>query len=468
MPETFYESANETLKLGEATGAYVQMLEGAGVSVDEFNEKLASCATEQEKQDLLFQTAQGVLGGAGDAYREAAGEIIAYNEAQAKMNDAMASVGETMQPILTDLQTLGAEILVQLQPYIQQFAEKYMPTIKEALSGLGTTIGEIITFIADNWEMISNIAVIVGAIAVAISLVSTALGVYNTVMAVAAVVSAPITGIILAITAAIALLVAGVILAIKYWDEIKEAVGKAVEKIKEVVANMVDAVVGFFSNLWNNITTTVGNIKESVVNKFNEIKTGITNIINGVKSTVSNIFNTIKSTITNTITSAKNTVLNIFDRIRQGISDKITAAKNTVKSVIDAIKGFFNFKFSWPSIPMPHFGISPSGWKIGDLLKGSIPKLSISWYENGGIFDKPTLFGYGNGMLGGLGESGAEAVVPLEKNTKWLDKIAERLAGKTGSTPIVLQVDGKTFAQISCDSINDLTRQRGSIPLKLV
>ena len=117
---------------------------------------------------------------------------------------------------------------------------------------------------------------------------------------------------------------------------------------------------------------------------------------------------------------------------------------------------------------MPHFGISPSGWKIGDLLKGSIPKLSISWYENGGIFDKPTLFGYGNGMLGGLGENGAEAVVPLEKNTKWLDKIAERLAGKTGSTPIVLQVDGKTFAQISCDSINDLTRQRGSIPLKLV
>ena len=67
----------------------------------------------------------------------------------------------------------------------------------------------------------------------------------------------------------------------------------------------------------------------------------------------------------------------------------------------------------------------------------------------------------------GIGEDGAEAVVPLEKNTKWLDKIAERLYAKQGNTPIVLQVDGKTFAQISVDSINELTKQTGYLPLKL-
>ena len=53
QPETFFESANETLKLGEATGAYTQMLEGAGYSVDDFNEYLAKCSTEAEKQALV-------------------------------------------------------------------------------------------------------------------------------------------------------------------------------------------------------------------------------------------------------------------------------------------------------------------------------------------------------------------------------------------------------------------------------
>ena len=97
-----------------------------------------------------------------------------------------------------------------------------------------------------------------------------------------------------------------------------------------------------------------------------------------------------------------------------------------------------------------------------------VPKFSISWHEFGGVFDAPALFGFGGG-LHGLGENGAEAIVPLEKNTKWLDRLATMLNEKQGgSRPIILQVDGKTFAQVSVDSINALTRQTGSLPLKLV
>ena len=96
-----------------------------------------------------------------------------------------------------------------------------------------------------------------------------------------------------------------------------------------------------------------------------------------------------------------------------------------------------------------------------------MPRLSISWYAKGGVFDQPTIFQAGNG-LAGLGEEGAEAVVPLENNLEWLDKLAGMIIEKTGgSRPIVLEVDGRTFAQISVDSINDLTRSRGSLPLVL-
>ena len=88
-------------------------------------------------------------------------------------------------------------------------------------------------------------------------------------------------------------------------------------------------------------------------------------------------------------------ISNTFNNIKTNISNAINGAKDIVKNAIDAIKGFFNFKFSWPSLPLPHFAVSPSGWKIGDLLKGSIPSLGISWYDKGGIFNSPQIIGVG-------------------------------------------------------------------------
>jgi hypothetical protein len=59
--------------------------------------------------------------------------------------------------------------------------------------------------------------------------------------------------------------------------------------------------------------------------------------------------------------------------------------------------------------------------------------------------------------------------VPLEKNTQWMDKLATMLSDRMGSgTPIVLQVDGKTFAQTSVNAINQLTKQQGRLGLNLV
>jgi len=141
-------------------------------------------------------------------------------------------------------------------------------------------------------------------------------------------------------------------------------------------------------------------------------------------------------------------------------------AKSVVSSAIEKIKSFFNFSWSLPHIKLPHFSISGSF----SLNPPSVPHFSISWYKLGGIFDSPTLFGYGNGALGGLGEDGAEAVVPLEKNTGWLDKIATMLNEKQGggNRPIYLMVDGRVFGEIAVDSINELTRLRGTLPLKFV
>jgi hypothetical protein len=155
-----------------------------------------------------------------------------------------------------------------------------------------------------------------------------------------------------------------------------------------------------------------------------------------------------------------NTVATKFENLKSKISEKMENAKTVVKNAVQKLKDFFNFDWSLPKIKLPHFSISGSF----SLNPPSIPHFSVSWYQHGGVFDFPTLFPYG-GKIGGLGENGAEAIVPLEKNTQWLDRIAERLDRNSGR-PIYLTVDGKVFAQVAVDSINDLTTQTGSLPLK--
>ena len=129
----------------------------------------------------------------------------------------MDSLGETMQPVMTMLTELGATVLADLEPYITDFADKYLPSIQEALSSAGEKIGEIFIWIADNIDLIATLVTVIGSLAVVLATISTVMSVVNTVMA-----ASPVTWIVLGIVAAVAALVAIVVVVIKYWDEIKE------------------------------------------------------------------------------------------------------------------------------------------------------------------------------------------------------------------------------------------------------
>ena len=118
QPETFFEAANETIKLGEATGAYVQLLEGAGYNVDEFNAGLAACNTETEKQAYMLKVTDKILGDAADLYRETNAEVIRATDANAAWEATLADVGGALEPIITDVKLLGASLLGELTPGI--------------------------------------------------------------------------------------------------------------------------------------------------------------------------------------------------------------------------------------------------------------------------------------------------------------------------------------------------------------
>ena len=123
MPETFFEAANETIKLGEATGAYVQMLEGVGMSVNGFNAGLAACNTEAEKQAYMLSVTRSALGDASKAYNENNKDIIEANKAQGDLTDSLAKIGEYTEPTMTKLKESITSMVETALPYLKSFME---------------------------------------------------------------------------------------------------------------------------------------------------------------------------------------------------------------------------------------------------------------------------------------------------------------------------------------------------------
>ena len=149
-------------------------------------------------------------------------------------------------------------------------------------------------------------------------------------------------------------------------------------------------------------------------NSNEQFREFVTSTWNAIMSFLSNLWASISSTAVSTWNGIKNTATSVWNGIESAIETPLNKAKNIVKSVIDTIKGFFNFNISWPHIPMPHFSITPRGWGIGDLLKGSIPSLGIDWYAKAmgepRILDGAQIFGSMNGKLLGGGEAGQEVL----------------------------------------------------------
>lgn len=431
--EGLTEASNETAKVGQVTGTLADALNWANINEDKFNESLAKCNSESEREKLIRETLTSIYSQAAEAYEVNNAQVLAQNEAQARLQETTAQLGATMAPVVTAFIDFANKALGVIVPYVEPLGNKLIPKLTMVLDEVAEALEKTMGFLEEHWGLVLSVAGVITGI-------TTAIGLYNTVSAVknamdiaqvttlkalitsylaqgAAMLTAiaPYALVVAGITAVIAIIV----LCIKHWDQIKETVSRTWSNIKEATSNAVESVKNKFNEMKNNAINAIASMKQGVVNKFNEIKAGITEKING--------------------------------------------ARNAVKSAIDKIKSIMNFSWSLPKLKLPTISIKGK-FSLSPL---SVPKFSITWNELGGVFDKPHVFSYGN-SLQGLGENGAEAVVPLEKNTQWLDKIAERLSAKQNGIPIVLQVDGKTFAQASIDSINQLTRQTGNLGLRLV
>lgn len=240
---------------------------------------------------------------------------------------------------------------------------------------------------------------------------------------------------------------------------IAEIIKGLVMAIPSLIANIPKIIYAIFAvwnaiNWWNLGKGLISGIAKGISGMGGSLVNTAKNLFNSLKSHVSSIFNNIKNVIQSPIFSAKTKVLAIIGELQNGvrvgfnfikshassvwngiksaIMSPMSAAANFVKAIISKIKGFFNFKISWPHIPLPHFNIQPSGWNVGDLLKGKIPSLGIKWYaqamDNPMILDAPTIFGMSNGQMLGAGEAGAEVVAGRDTLMKMINQASNNRA----------------------------------------
>lgn len=264
------------------------------------------------------------------------------------------------------------------------------------------------------------------------------------------------------------------------WNTISPIVMAIWNTIQSVFTSIFDTIMNVLSNIWqgivgvfNGIVTFIGSIlsgifqtisnvlmgimntimgkheqaKQNFSNAWNAIKSIVTGAINGVKQiitsvlgaitgVISSILGGIKNTFSNVLNGVKTIVSTVFNSIKTTISNILNGAWNIVRGIVDKIKNVFNFQWKLPELKLPHVSVSGGEAPFGIAGKGSLPKFSVSWYKQGGIFDKPSVIG--------VGEAGTEAVMPLENNTEWIGVLAGMITSKMGQMSSLTPVNNTT------------------------
>lgn len=448
---------------------YAKSIGQAGdLSIDSFGDIVQAIDLVQQKQGIAGTTSK-------EAATTIAGSVgmmkAAWQNLLVAFADGNADVGAAFDALVTSAETAFGNIL--------PVAEQALVGIGEAVARVAPLLGEKIPELVSNVlpSLLSSVTGLIDSLATSLPAMIGPL-VSGITAALPQIITAGIhlfAGLATALVAAIPQIIAAlpeIWNALKQgfteaWPMLKEAGQQLLQMAGEGISAAAGWVAGKAAEVWESIKASAssawealkgktaavwGSITGAISSAWGNIKSGVSAGVNAVKSTVSSVFGAISGTVSSVWSGIKSTITSTMDSI-----------KAKIQTAVNAIKNVFNFSWKLPSLKLPHFTVSGSF----SLNPPSVPSFGISWYAKGGVFDMPTLFGYGNGKIGGLGENGAEAVVPLENNTQWLDRIAERLGEKIGNRPIVMEVDGKVFGQIACDSINGLTRQTGKLNIMM-
>ena len=348
----------QMLTASKGTGASAEAFEKLGVSVTNADGSLRN-------GDAVWQDTIAALGGLSNETERDALAMQLMGRSAAELNPLIEDGGETYKQVSDTMAKYGLDFIDQeTLDQANQFndALDMMKAIgMVAFQQLGT---QLAAYLAPAMEKVVDV---VGRIAQWFSNLS------------------PRTQAIIAAIAAVVAVVSPLLIGLG-------KVSFAISSIMSLMATLGPAIGGIVASL-GPVILIIGAVVAAGVLLYKNWDTIKAKAI-AFKDMVVATFNDFKTKVTTT-----------FNNIKNAIVTPIQTAIDTAKRIIDKVKGWFPIKVGnlLSGLKLPHFKLSGEF----SLKNKTVPHLSVDWYAQGGIFDSPT--------IAGIGEAGAEAVVPRDR-----------------------------------------------------
>lgn len=381
---------------------------------------------------------------------EASDPSIQFEKTKTAIQNCAISIGQILMPIVQ-------QIAGKIQELVQKFRDLDPETQQQIvmIAAIAAAIGPLIVIIGTLISSVGKIITFGGQIVSLVGSITTWMGTASTfitgtmIPAITGVVTA--IGPFLLIAAAVIAVITAIIVVIKNWDAIVEVaqlvwesfcekVSQLVTAFKEFFTSAFQAIGSFFTGIWNGIVSVATNAWSSIRTVFSTVGSfftgifqqawnGITNIFNrlggffsGVWNSVTGIFKSAGMAIGNAISGAVKTAVNFVLSKAIGIINGFIGAINAVIGVINKIPG---------------------------VSLSKISKLGVPQLERGGVLAK--------GQVGLLEGNGAEAVVPLDQNEKWIAAVAREMkAALAGNQTAMAAGDIVIPVYIGQSKLNDI------------
>ena len=393
-------TSEDAVNIGNLMGKVMQGQTGAlkrvGITFDENQEKILKYGTEEEKAATLAEVITSNVGNMNKTMANTPEGKI--KQMKNSLGDMAEEVGRVLAPALANLaKWVSTKVIPKIEKFFQFMNEH--PRIKKvalALTGVAVAIGPLLIGLAGVIKAMSAIS-----------------GIFKIVA------GGPIVWIIAGITA----LVVGFMYLWKKSKAFREFWQKLWAGIKAVAKAVINIIVGYFK-FWYKVVTKVWSgagkffrgvwraIKHAfsaVGSFFKEKFTAAWGAGKGAVSKVGSFFAGGWKTLKDKFTGIGSAIGNaISDAVKTGINGIIGTAEKVINKAIGFINKAIGIINKIPKVDIP---------KIKEV---SFPRLA-----QGGVLAK--------GQVGILEGTGAEAVVPLERNKEWIRRVANDMQYALGS-----------------------------------
>lgn len=281
--------------------------------MESFNESLAKCSDEQERQKLIMDTLTGIYGDASEAYKETNADVIAANAANEAWTASLAQVGAAVEPVLTKVKETGAELLSKMVPAIELILNN-LPAVATALAGIATAlvsykVAAIAATAAEQGLTLAQYAA------------TTAQKLLNLEM-----LKNPIFLVITAITA----LVAAFVYLWNNCEEFREFWINLWEKIKTTALNVAEALKALPDKIYSAISGAIDRVKKWGDDIVSKAKTAMTNTVSNVTDTLSAIPGKVGSAIAGAVDKVVQWGTNMVSKAKSGMSNVVSSVTSTL------------------------------------------------------------------------------------------------------------------------------------------